>query len=76
MNTVNLVLIFLLELFDMIPVDDQVEKIRKWSKSSFESWKIDQGEKYEEKISNLRWNVDFKKNQKKNLQSIDTWLEN
>ena len=33
-----------------------------------------EGKDYEENISNLRWEIDFKRNQGKNLRLIENWL--
>ena len=37
-------------------------------------WKTEQGNLYEENISNLRWEIDFKANLNNNLAKIEDWL--
>ena len=49
-------------------------KVKNYNKNSFKSWKSDQGESYEENISNLRWSIDFQNDKLKNLAKIDEWL--
>jgi len=63
------------KLFSMVPVEQQTRRVKEYSRHSFLEWKESQGRLYEENISNLRWNIDFKKDREKNLQLIDQWLQ-
>lgn len=49
------------------------KKVDKYNYESFKEWKTAQGDSYEERISSLRWEIDFKKDTQKNLKLIEEW---
>ena len=50
------------------------KKIEKYNYDSFKEWKTAQGDSYEETISSLRWEIDFKRDTQKNLKLIEDWF--
>ena len=50
------------------------KKVDKYNYESFKEWKTAQGDSYEERISSLRWEIDFKKDTQKNLKLIEDWF--
>ena len=50
------------------------KKVDKYNYESFKEWKTAQGDSYEERISSLRWEIDFKKDTQKNLKLIEEWF--
>ena len=54
--------------------EEIADEVKSYNKRSFEKWKASKGADYVNAISNLRWEVDFKKDQAENLEKIEKWL--
>lgn len=50
------------------------QKVKNYDKTSFISWKAAQGASYVDNISALRWEIDFKRDQSKNIKLIENWI--
>lgn len=50
------------------------DEVKSYNKRSFKNWKASKGDNYVDEISNLRWEIDFKKDHTENLAKIEKWL--
>ncbi|XP_030647498.1 arylsulfatase K [Chanos chanos] len=62
------------QLRSVVDYPDVSQAVHLYNRQQFLAWRNSLGENYTEVIRNLRWHIDWQKDEEHNLRTIDKWL--